>query len=166
MILENYSTFMRNVFSQLHKLGIDTDTLFVDHIGYQANSAKDYEDKLETLKTFGEIIGEHIVGGRRVCVINLNDSLNFEDNTFNIIEVFEPREGQIVQSFWEHIEFLVPDTLEEFIKLYPNIKWNTDALNREEFPMLILQLEDGLRVKFPRRGVLEEDLRVNNKKTA
>jgi predicted metalloenzyme YecM len=162
MILENISQSIDKIYTKLTELGVDTSKLTIDHIGYQASSAEDYNKCVDQIKRDAVPNSEHIVGGRRVGVFILNSSINYNNQTFSIIEIFEPRAGQQVESAWEHIEFLTDKTLEEFMGEYANISWDTTALNRDEFPMLILNLGEGLRAKFPRRGVLEEDKRLSH----
>lgn len=145
----------------LEKRGINVSDLQIDHIGYQADSTEDYDVKTSEVKTIGNFISEHIVGGRRVAVFTLFEPLSYDNQTINIVEVFEPRAGQQVKSNWEHIEFLVANSLEDFMSQYTEIEWDTTAKDREEFPMLILHLEEGLRAKFPRLGVLKEQERLD-----
>jgi len=45
---------------------------------------------------------------------------------------------------------------------YSSLDWNTSALNRDIFPMLVMNLDSGMKVKFPRRGVLDELERQEN----
>ncbi len=163
MILDNYQKFIDEIYNRVANLGIDIESLKIDHLGYQAESPKDYNDQVSLISTCTTKISENIVGGRKVGVFQLQNHLEYQNQTFNIIEIFEPREGQIVKSAWEHIEFLVESTLEEFMNKYPNITWDISALDREEFPMLILLLGDGWRAKFPRRGVLDEVQRQKGK---
>ena len=79
---------------------------------------------------------------------------SYKGQTFEAIELIEPKEGQNPKSGLEHAEFLLPVSLEEYIQKYPDINWNTDAINREEFPMLILRLSEDMQVKFPRHSIL------------
>jgi predicted metalloenzyme YecM len=162
MIISNYSKFIDKIIAKLNYLGIDTNELTIDHISYQVDSSKDYENKISALKDTVTQLSENIVGGRRVGIFKLNDPIDYETNKISIIEIFEPREGQVVKSDWEHIEFLMNSPLENFMEKYSNIEWDVSVLNREEFPMLILNLGDGLRAKFPRLGVIDELNRLEN----
>lgn len=156
MFLSNYTQFIEKVYKILLQLGIDTSKISIDHVGYQADSAEDYDQQISHINESSIQMSESIIGGRRVGIFKLHTPLTYEGKSFSVIEIFEPREGQEVKSAWEHVEFLAAGTLEEFISEYPKIHWDTSVINREEFPMLILKLGDSLRAKFPRMGVLNE----------
>ena len=160
MIISNYTIFIDKVFKLLADNGLNPDSFKIDHLGYQAESAADYDQLVKKSSTFAKQVDENIVGARRVVLFELISPLEYNGQTFSLIEIFEPRSGQNVKSAWEHVEFLVEPPLEEFIAQTPQIEWDTSALNRDEFPMLIFSLGDGLRAKFPRRGVLEEVNRI------
>jgi predicted metalloenzyme YecM len=156
MFLQNYTQFIDEIYQRLSNFGINTDEIKIDHLGYQASSKEDYDQKVEALKDLAEEISENMVEGRRVGIFKLNDPLEYKETPISIIEIIDPKEGQEVESYWEHIEFLLDSALEKFMAEHPTLEWNDKAIDREEFPMLILSLGDGLRAKFPRRGVLEE----------
>lgn len=155
------SSFIDKIIEKLEQLGINTATLTIDHLGYQADSKADYDAKTNHIHEFAIKVSENIVGGRRVGIFRLNELLEYKTQNIGVVEVFEPKEGQTVKSDWEHIEFLVAESLEDFVKRYKELNWNTEMMSREEFPQLILSLGEGLRAKFPRLGVLDEIKRVN-----
>lgn len=162
MILNDYREFIDRVYGKLISLNIDTQEITIDHIGYQADSAEDYDYQIKHIEDFATQVSENIVGDRRVGIFKLKSSLQYLNQNFSVIEIFEPRKDQSVKSSWEHVEFLVDKSLEEFINEYPKVDWDSSVINREEFPMLILSLGEGMRAKFPRRSVLVEINNINN----
>ncbi|MFQ5493387.1 MAG: VOC family protein [Candidatus Dojkabacteria bacterium] len=156
MIPSNHNRFIAKVYKLLAGLGIDTDKLSIDHTAYQADSAEDYESQKKHVMESEELISENIVGGRRVGIFGLKSPLSYKGESFSVIEIIEPRAGQEVKSAWEHVEFMVEGTLEEFMAKHPKLQWTKDAIDRNEFPMLILKLTEDIRAKFPRRSVLDE----------
>lgn len=157
-------TFLDKIFEKIHNIGIDTSNLTLDHVAYQASSPKDYENiKTRWLQKY-ELAGENIVGGRRVLNIRLDKPFIYKTYQFEFVELIEPKPEQVVPSDWEHIEMTVDCSLEAFMERYPKLDWNTKALNRDDFPMITLKLEDNMQVKFPRNGVLRE-INKDKKKT-
>ena len=148
--------FLDRLMKELDDLGIDLSGAIVDHIAYQANSAEDYNTLKPKFEKIGELIKEPLVGGRRVGVFKIFTPLKYKDQEIKAIELIEPVDGQVCRSALEHAEFLLPVTLEEFIEKYPNINLNKDAINRKEFPMLILRLSDNMQAKFPRYSILND----------
>lgn len=150
----NYQSFLNKVIRMINKLGIDLSGAKIDHIAYQTSSSEEYNNlKLEFNKN-AALIREPEVGGRRVGVFKFNKPIVYKDEKINVIELIEPKKDQNCISGLEHVEYLLPTTLEDFMQKYPNINWNTEALNREEFPMLILRLSENVQVKFPRFPVI------------
>lgn len=160
--LSNHKDFITKVLTLLKEKGINTSKLTIDHLGYQADSARDFEEKTDLIKKDASLLSQNIVGGRRVAIYKLGNPFIFEDQEINIVEIFEPREGQQVASAFEHIEFLTPVSLEDFVEEYSNIEWDKSVMNRAEFPMLILKLQNGIRAKFPRLSVIKEIQRQRN----
>lgn len=150
----DYITFLDNLFSELERLGLDLSDVKLDHIAYQAASNSEYDKLKPEFEKFASLVKEPLVRGRRVGVFKYKTPQKYKGQTFEAIELIEPTDGQTPKSGLEHAEFLLPVTLEEYIQKYPTINWNTDALNREEFPMLILRLSDDMQVKFPRYPIL------------
>lgn len=154
--LDNRNSFIDKLLLKLENLGINPAELTIDHLGYQTNSSHDYDVVVNSLADKATQISESIVGGRRVGIYKMSEPLKYMDQTYSIFEIVEPKADQLVDSGWEHIEFIVPTSLEGFIDTYPHVDWDTSVIDRDEFPMLILHLGDGLRAKFPRLGVEKE----------
>lgn len=163
-MVKDYSAFLETLFEKLHGVGVDLSELALDHLGYQCSSGDDYKQRDAALSKLSDKLSEELVGGRRVGIYRLHSPFRYKDTEIFTVELVEPKEGQEVQSAWEHAEFTVAGTLEAFMNKYPDLNWETRALQREEFPMLILPLGDGVSAKFPRRGVLEEAARLDQGK--
>ena len=138
----------------LEALGIDLEGATLDHIAYQTESSEEYDRMRPEFEKVAQLIKEPLVSERRVGVFKFNEPLLYKDQKIKAIELIEPVEGQKCISGLEHAEYMLPVSLEEFIERYPNVDWNMKALNREQFPMLILRLSDTMRVKFPRYSIL------------
>jgi predicted metalloenzyme YecM len=160
MILSNYKNFIDETIQKIKNLGIDTSDLTIDHLGYQAASDKDYEEKKNELKGLGKIKHDVQVGEVKVAIFQLNTPLKYENQFINAIEIVSPKSEQIEETRWEHIEFVLKETLESFVNKYPNLNWNLEKIDREIFPMASLKLDEKTRVKFPKRPVLEEVKRI------
>lgn len=162
MILDNYKEFVDTITDKLNKLGIDTSVLYIDHLGYQASSLDDYEKKKEELYQIGEIKHDVQVGEKKVAIFKLFNPLKYLHHTIEAVEIVSPKEGQTLDSSWEHIEIVPQEGLETFMNKYPNIDWDTSVIDRDIFPMLIVKLGGKTRAKFPKRAVLEEVERIKS----
>lgn len=151
----NYSSFLDSFFVQIHKAGLDISGLPLDHIAYQASSAQDYEQKLPEFAVLGELVSEEIIGYRRVIVFRLAEPIQYKDYKIPALELIEPRAGQVCESAFQHAEFVVSKPFEEYINQYPNIKWDTSSMHRNEFSHLKLNFDNGLTLKFLLQPILK-----------
>lgn len=161
MILNSFSTFLESILGKLKEKNFDYSEFKIDHLGYQASCKKDYHKCLEEIGNVSQLLKESQVGGRSVAVLKLNKPLQYNKDKIYIIEIVEPKAGQETPSFWQHIELVSNNTLEEIVQKYPDLDWEKKAMKRDIFPMLILKLNGGLSVKFPKLPV-EEELRRQN----
>jgi predicted metalloenzyme YecM len=155
MILDHYIIFIEEVLKKIHEFEIDVFSLEMDHIGYQASSDEDYDRLREEFDKLGERVSEEIVGGRRVGIYKLNNPLQYQQYTIPAIELVAPKEKQICPSALEHVEFVIQESFESFIKRYSNISWDVSAINQKDFPMVKLKLDTYIQVKFHLLPVLE-----------
>ena len=154
MILDNYETFIQKILDKLNELGIDVSGLNMDHIGYQASSNNDYDKLKVEFDAIGKRVSEAVVGGRRVGIYKLNKPLRFRQYINTAIELIAPKADQVCPSALEHVEFVIDD-FENFMKKYPDIQWDTSAIDQPDFPMIKLKLNENLQVKFHLTPVLE-----------
>jgi predicted metalloenzyme YecM len=154
MILDNYQQFLKAITTKLAELKIEVGNYELDHIGYQASSNADYDMLLAELDSIATRAAEVLVGGRRVSIYKLNQQLQFENYKISALEIVAPKDGQIVASSLEHVEFVINEDFTEFMAKYPQIKWDTSAIAQDNFPMVKLKLDDNLQVKFHKTNVL------------
>ena len=155
MVLDSYITFVEDILKRIHDFGIDVSDLNMDHIGYQASSNEDYDNLKAEFNKIGELVSEKIVGGRRVGIYKLKNPLKYKQYLNEAIELVAPKEGQVCLSGLEHVEFILKETFDSFMKKYPNISWDTSKTNQPMFPMIKLKLSDATQVKFHYTPVLE-----------
>jgi len=160
MILDTYHSFISGILTGIISFGIDVTDLDMDHIGYQASSNEDYDFSKKEFDTIGDLVSEKIVGGRRVGIYKLKIPLRYEQYVNEAIELVAPKEGQICPSGLEHVEFVLKDDFDSFMAKYPNVVWDTTAVNQPMFPMIKLKLTDTTQVKFhltPVLDIIKED---------
>lgn len=155
MILDNYVSFIEGILKRIEELGIDVTNLNMDHIGYQASSNEDYDNLKEEFDKIGEYVSEKIVGGRRVGIYKLYKPLHFKQYTPVAIEFYAPKIDQKCLSGLEHLEFILKEDFDSFMKKYPNVPWDTSAVNQKDFPQIKLKLSDTTQVKFHYTQVLD-----------
>lgn len=154
-ILNHYQTFLDKLFKKLDQLNFDYANLKIDHLGYQSSSTKDYDNLKPEFLKLGKLVDENIVGGRRVAIFQLKKPLSYKKQQIDIIELVEPKKDQVCPSALEHIESVPKKGFQYLMNKYPHLKWDTRAMDREMFPMLILKLGNHMQIKFPKYSVLK-----------
>jgi len=155
MILDNCSNFLEELLENINKLGVDVSDLDMDHIAYQASSNEDYDRLTKDFEKIGKKVSEEIVNGRRVGIYQLNEPVHFKQYSPYAIELIAPKTEQNCKSALEHVEFVLKDSFDSFLKRYPNLPWDTIAINQPMFPMIRLKLTDTTQVKFHLKTVLD-----------
>lgn len=149
------SQFLDTFLQQISDSHIDIEGLQLDHIAHQASSAEDYNKLLKEFSEFSDLVSEEIIGGRRVGVFKLHEPIVYKQYAIPALELIEPREGQVTDSFLQHAEFIANKHFEEYIEQYPHLKWDTSSMHRDEFSHLKLHFENGMTLKFLKRPILE-----------
>lgn len=155
MVLDNYIPFVEEILKGINNFGLDVSDLNMDHIGYQSSSNEDYDNLKAEFDKIGGLVSEKIVGGRRVGIYKLKEPLRYKQYVSGAIELVAPKEGQLCHSGLEHVEFVIKEDFDAFMKKYPNLPWDTSKVNQPTFPMIKLKLGNTTQVKFHYKPVLE-----------
>lgn len=147
--------FLDEIFEELEKLNIEIAKYKLDHLGYSVSSKSDYDLVKNGLLEIGMLVREPLVSNRRVGVFKLNDPLKYNNILIEAIELIEPKDGESKKEGFEHVEFTVTTSLEDFANKYPQIDWDKSNISRPDFPRLKLSLSNGLEVKFNTSPILE-----------
>lgn len=153
-MIDQYKSFLEQIYYSLDSLGVDTTPFELDHIAYQVSNDEEFDSMLEEVKNYADVVRIPIVKERRVGVFRLKESWTYRDQSFEAIEVIEPKPGKIETSRLEHAEFLTPYSFKELMEMYPHLEWDTSSINREEFAHLKLPLDGETQVKFPKGSII------------
>lgn len=151
----DYHSFLDQFFIQIAAVQLDITGLPLDHIAYQASSAADYERLLPEFSQVGALISEELIANRRVAVFELATPFTYHDYHIPALELIEPRAGQVIESGFQHAEFVINVPFEEYMKKYPDLNWDTSSMHRDEFSHLKLNFANGMTLKFLLRPILE-----------
>ena len=147
--------FFNSFFKQIEAVGLDISGLPLDHVAYQASSKQDYDQHIPEFSKLGELISEELIANRRVAVFRLNEPIHYKNYQIPALELIEPKEGQQCESAFQHAEFIVKKSFDDYMREYPNINWDTSSMHRDEFSHLKLNFKNGLTLKFLLAPILE-----------
>jgi uncharacterized protein len=145
--------FLENIFSKLASDDIDVSNYVMDHVCYRSETDESYTQMKGVLSKLGELIAENSIRDRQVAIFKLNEPLLFRDRVIYCIELSSPRSDLRFDEGFEHAEFVIPNSLEDFLSLYPDIEFNKENMTKEVNPEIIRQY-DGCAAKFHNQSLL------------
>ena len=154
--MDTYTTFFDSFFEEITKVGLDITGLVLDHVAYQANSVTDYDAHKQEFLQLGSEVSEKLIGGRRVAIYKLNTPITYKKYSIPVLELIEPKTGQVCESGLQHAEFIAIQPYEKYMSQYPQINWDTSSMSRPDFPHLKINFENGLTLKFLKLPILEQ----------
>lgn len=147
--------FIDKFLENISKTELDITGLKMDHVAYQASNLESYESKKQEILPYIDYEHEAQVGGRRVGVYKLKEPLEYKGYQIEALEIIEPKEGQECEEGWEHGEFVLEESYEEYMAKHPNLAWITTSTDRPIYSHLKLALADKMQVKFHLMTILE-----------
>ncbi|WP_159567554.1 VOC family protein [Budvicia diplopodorum] len=98
----------------IQRLDLSLEQRVADHISvrcYQQSTAKRWKDGLLQC---GELISEKNINGRPICLFSLNQPLRVGPWLIDCVELPYPGDKLYPQEGWEHVEWVIPETPENF----------------------------------------------------
>ena len=92
----------------------------------------------------------------------LFEPLIYNGQKIKYFEILTPAKGDKFDNGLEHAEFIIEEDLREFIKKYPSLDWNTNAIEREIGADAGTRFKNQANVKFKTMS-MSEIIRLENK---
>lgn len=153
--IDSLNDFLHDFMRLVEATGIDVSNYNLDHVAYQAASSEEYDDIREEFLEISNSEHEAMVGGRRVGVFTLKEPIRYDNNIIVALEILEPKEGREVVAGWEHAEFVIDETYDNFMERYPEIKWDVSSIDRPIYTHLKIRFPNGMQLKFHNMDILE-----------
>ena len=145
--LGNPSVFLDQLFEQLHRKGIDTAGLYLDHICYRVESPERYEAIKSAIAPGNTLLTESFIAGRPIASYLLSDPIYYKNRRINCLELPAPKPGNSYSEGFEHVEFVIKEPFDSFMSKYPEITFKTKGMNKSVNATISIPL-DGMAVKF------------------
>lgn len=143
----NLNSFLNSIFTNLKSDNIDVSNYELDHICYRVSTNEKYELLKEELSNKWELLLETLISWRNIATFKLNEPLIYKNREISIIEIPAPKIWSDYDDWFEHVEFVIDDTFDDFKKKYSNIIFWEKAINKDINPDIKVQY-DGISVKF------------------
>ncbi len=137
----DYQAFLKQVLQEVQETGFDfADFVQIDHMCYRVPSMEKYLAKKEELTQVGKLVGEAQVNGRPICTFRLHTPVLHGTWRIDAVELPAPRDGVITKEGLEHIEFVLFDSLDDFLKKYADKQFILDSIDRGINPEAVFRL--------------------------
>jgi predicted metalloenzyme YecM len=147
-IIGNYSDFLDIILAKVQTAGFDmSDFVQIDHVCYRTTSTENYLNKKAQLQDVAELLGEQIVNNRPISAFRLSQPIIHGQWRIDALELPAPKLGNKHLEGLEHIEFVIFDSIQTFLKKYKGKPFEMRAANRGVNPEIGLQLDE-YSVKF------------------
>lgn len=150
----DYKSFLEDVFSEVKKAGFDFgDFVQLDHICYRTDSLENYEAKKKDFSSIGTLLTETQISGRPIATFRLFQPIRYGSWRIDAIELPAPKSDNTYPEGLEHVEFVLFDDFETFLKKYSAHNFDLKSMHRGINPEIALAL-GRYSVKFHLLGLL------------
>jgi predicted metalloenzyme YecM len=147
-IIGDYAKFLDTILKNVQAAGFDlADFVQIDHLCYRTISVENYIAKKTQIQSVAELLGEQMVNNRPISVFRLNEPIVHGQWRIDALELPAPKAGTKHKEGLEHIEFVIFDSLQTFLKKYQGKPFEMRAADRGVNPEIGLQLGE-YSVKF------------------
>jgi predicted metalloenzyme YecM len=153
-VIGDYEAFLEEILGDIKKAGFDfSDFVQLDHICYRTNSIGNYDVKKKELSSTGTLVTETQISGRLIATFRLLEPIRYGSWRIDAIELPAPKPDNKYPEGLEHVEFVIFDNFETFLKKYNNHDFDLKSMNRGINPEIALNLGK-YSVKFHLLGLL------------
>mgnify|MGYP000877984588 CR=1 FL=1 len=142
------------VFAELAARGMPTN-LVCDHVCYRVATQQRYEELRTALQAEGVLESDTIIAGRPISTFRLFTPYTYKGRSIEALELPAPKPGTAYPEGWEHAEFVVPGTLQNFMSQHPAQAFDVRALNKPLNPEIGLRLTPAYQAKFHTKTLLD-----------
>lgn len=146
-ILGDPKPFLQRIFEQLKSSKIDVADLELDHICYRVATVERYQILKEKLQNIGDLLTENHINGRAIATFKLHKPIVFQKRKIWVLELPAPKAGSNYPEGFEHVEFVISESFEDFMKRYPSAVFDKKGLSKKVNAELRISFGN-LSVKF------------------
>ena len=140
-IIGDYQAFLDQLLSEVGAAGFDfADFVQMDHMCYRVSTIRQYQAKKEELRTVADFLGENQVNGRPISAFRLHHPVQHGQWRIDTIELPAPKPGVPTEQGLEHVEFVLFDAMDTFLKKHPDKQFNMKAATRGINPEVAFKL--------------------------
>lgn len=130
-IIGDYHSFLTQIVKEITDEGFDlADFVQMDHACYRVASLDMYNTKKQELAKVGRLLGETQVNGRPIATFRLYKPIRHGQWRIDAIELPAPKKESAMEEGLEHVELVLFDDKETFLKKYSNKQFEMRSADR------------------------------------
>jgi len=140
-IIGDYPAFLAQTLAEIKGEGFDlSDFVQMDHMCYRVSSLERYELKKRELHSVGRLLGEPQINGRAIAVFRLDEPVYCETWRIDAVELPAPKPNVETKEGLEHVEMVLFDDIDTFLKKYSYKSFELQAIDRRVNPDIVFRL--------------------------
>ncbi len=139
--------FLDQIFQHLAEDRIEVVSYELDHVCYRVETQDRYLELKHQLAQYGELLTESMIGGRPISTFKLHQPYHYQSRKIYCLELPAPKEGSPHKEGYEHVEFVIKQSFQEFMDENPNLTFKTKGMHKSVNPEISRKYPN-LSVKF------------------
>lgn len=140
-IVGDYQTFLGQILKETVGAGFDlSDFVQMDHMCYRVSTPEMYQAKKSQLTEVAALLDEVQINGRPVATFRLKVPVFHDRWRIDTLELPAPKEGVPTKDGLEHVEFVIYDDKEAFLKKNEDKTFDLRAADRGVNPEIGFKL--------------------------
>ena len=133
-LLGDPNPFLTQIMSSLKQEGIHVENFMLDHICYRVETQERYTRLKREMCKQGKLLLETMIGGRPISTFRLDIPFIFQKHLIYCLELPSPKQSSFYPEGYEHAEFVIPDSFDEFMRKHPRATFNEKARGKKINP--------------------------------
>ena len=146
-VLTDVYFFLDSIFKNLAEAEIIVQDYILDHLCFRVSTFDEYNVYKSEFKKIAQLLHEAEINHRPIATYKLYKPIKYKSRTISCIELPAPKTGKLVSTGWEHVEFVIQESFDEFMSRYPHVQFDTSGIAKPHNPELVLVFQNNV-VKF------------------
>jgi len=133
-ILGSPTAFLNDLFENLNKDKINISECELDHLCYRVETVERYQQLKKEITSIATLLTESPINKRPIATFELDEPIKYQSRQIHLLELPSPKENSFYKEGFEHIEFVVKQSLPDWINLHQNINFDTKGMTKKINP--------------------------------
>ncbi len=133
-IIGDPTSFLDSIFQNLEKDKVDVANCELDHICYRVETLEKYISLKEKVGSIANLLTESLINNRPIATFKLEKPIIYKSRNIYLLEIPAPKKNSFYKEGFEHVEFVINESLSDWINLHQNITFDTKGMTKKVNP--------------------------------